>query len=421
MIYKEQRNTRTGETRWVPVEEEKKEASKSWSKQAASVPILGDILGTVIPSLSGSAANRATPMREAANERAFKQSQELIKQAKQEKDKYKKEELLKKSREIMEKSGEDTQKYVSELESSMGNFVGRESPKGLIQTLTAYAPQATRTAVAAGTLLAPQVSGVFSPATSAAGRIVTSAMTGGTTAGIYGAASKDVADLEDRIKDTLGYGITGFGLGLAFGAGREIVNKVAANKTFQKMIEQKGLNKMKPTKAWADLTTEGAEQASSPFSLPQLKDDLVSEIKKKTALGPDRNKLLKMADEVWKPGKSADVIVQKDGSLLLNSAQESEMKTILEALTERRAIGKASFWNRLMGGHDVKLADQFDSLLYSAYNKQLHQIPDIAKYDAAMSKYLSRMKAFKGLGGTLLVGKVLKAFGIDPAIFLPRF
>ena len=269
MIYKEQRNTRTGETRWVPVEEEKKEASKSWSQQAASIPILGDILGTVIPSVSGSAANRATPMREATNERAFKQSQELIKQAKQEKDKYKKEELLKKSRQIMEKSEEDTQKYVSALESSMGNFVGKESPKGLIQTLTAYAPQATRTAVAAGTLLAPQVSGVFSPATSAAGRIVTSAMTGGTTAGVYGFAQKDEADIVTRLNDAKTMAEIGAVAGTVFGLSKEAVTA----------IKNGGLktlaNKINLPKQWSEKVDEIAKKIEPEVTPKELKKKML--------------------------------------------------------------------------------------------------------------------------------------------------
>lgn len=291
MKYKEQKNTATGETRWVPVSGEEKTGKKTWSQKVIDLPIIGDIAGTLIPSATGIGTAISNPLANKQIDTQYGASRDIIKQAIGEQDPTRKAELLQQSRDIDTGISEKASKYQESVESGMGYFNDpNKETNTLIQKLSAYGPQATRTGVAAGTLLASGISGVAKPATSMLGRLASRAITGGVIGALTGASEKDEASVAERLIDASESGTVGLAIGTIFGLGEESV----------RLIKSGGLKKLADKlnlpRQWGKELEKTAKAYKGKVNTNKTKEMMKKWINAEQSVA-NRPKLLKMVDE----------------------------------------------------------------------------------------------------------------------------
>lgn len=264
---------------------------KTWSQKVIDIPILGDIAGTIIPSVTGAMARITQPKVQKEADELFRQSRELTAKAKETQDPAQKKALLDRARELSEQAGELTEKFQETVEAGGGYFTEYkgESPDTLAERLGAYAPQATRTAVAAGTLLAPAVSGVFSPATSLWGRVGTRTVEGATLNFINGLAKEDEATVTERLINGGEYSLFGAVIGTTFGLGEEAVRGLL-NSSPKEIIKKLNL----PRK-WGEDLEKVAKEYKDTINTEKVRERLKERIMEKESTAT-RDKLLKMVD-----------------------------------------------------------------------------------------------------------------------------
>jgi len=401
MKYKEQKNAKTGATRWVPVEGEE----KSYSQKIGDLPIVGDILGPLITSSTGLAASMKTGRVEKQTMSQQKRAMELTKQARQTTDPTQKTALLDESRRLSQGAGERATEYEKTVKAGVGDYADKKSPTNFGGKIASYGPQAVRTGVAVGTLLAPGVSGIAgAPATTAAGKIAATGLTGGAVGTISGAAEGDDVSIGERTTQAKEDMILGTILGLAFGGTREAGRAVKESEVVKEMMRKTGLDKLRPTKALSSLQKQGAKNATTKFNVGKLQEDVTGLIDDTIAEGPDKIRMLKWADKIG----DESVEVALDGTI---KAKSSILQEMVQALKGRQSIDR-SIWTKIQKPGKAK----FNQFLYQAYNNQLKQVPDIVKYDKAISKYL-KAKRIVVTPATILLFKKL---GINIVRFFPQ-
>ena len=114
--------------------------------------------------------------------------------------------------------------------------------------------------------------------------------------------------------------------------------------------------------------------------------------------------MLKWADKIG----DESVEVALDGTI---KAKSSILQEMVQALKGRQSIDR-SIWTKIQKPGKAK----FNQFLYQAYNNQLKQVPDIVKYDKAISKYL-KAKRIVVTPATILLFKKL---GINIVRFFPQ-
>lgn len=218
--------------------------TRTWSQKLQDVPILGDLSGTITTAGTGLGALLTQGIIDKRTSADQAKSLELAKQAQKEKDPTKKQQLLEQSRQLSQGAGELATKQAETVRSGIGYFSDRESPTNLVESLKTYGPQAVRTGVTAGSLLAPMLAGAglagFAP--TAAGRIVGAGTQGALMGGIYGLAQQDEATATQRLEDSL----IGAGTGAVVGTALQgLIETAGGIKNAIKNLSTKASSKLK--------------------------------------------------------------------------------------------------------------------------------------------------------------------------------
>ena len=150
MKYKEQKNLRTGETRWVPIE-----GSENLIEKINKVPILGSITTPISKVISGAVAgselNKNLGTVSASSQNQQQIALELTRLAKNEKDPIKKQRLLDRSKQISQGAGSQLEGYVNPVMETMPqDYQNKATPTTPKQMAGAYGMDALSAGIAAG-------------------------------------------------------------------------------------------------------------------------------------------------------------------------------------------------------------------------------------------------------------------------------
>jgi len=150
MKYKEQRNTRTGETRWVPIE-----GSENFVDKINKVPLLSSITAPVSKVISGAMAggelnkNLGTVSESTMNQQRI--AREFAQMAQREADPIRKKKLLDQSRMLSQGATSQLEGYVNPVMESMPlDYRQGESPSGAGGILKTYGVDALKAGLAVG-------------------------------------------------------------------------------------------------------------------------------------------------------------------------------------------------------------------------------------------------------------------------------